>query len=97
MGQRGVAESVAVLQGALCWSRDNSFPLAAAQNFVSFCLFLPTIFLCLVFFILIMVPTVMILHGLEFIQLLTAAVTTALPNESTTSHVIIFRASFEGM
>lgn len=68
--------------------------LSLLLRILSHCLFFPTIFLCLVFFILIMIPTVIIVHGLE---LLTAAVTTALPNESTTSHVIIFRASFEGV
>lgn len=59
-GSPRVPKGVVVLQGMLCWSRDNSLPLATALALVSVCFFLLTIFLCAVFFILIMVSTVII-------------------------------------
>lgn len=72
-GSSGVSESILVLQEMLCWSRGNSLPLTAALTLVSFHFFL----LCAVFFILIMVPTVIIFQCTELVHPLPTAVTTA--------------------
>lgn len=77
-GPPGVPERVVVLQGVLCRSRDNSLPLAAALALLALGFFLLTIFLCAVFFILIVVPAVIVFQGVELVvHPLAAAVATA--------------------